>query len=658
MFSRSKYTTKYKLVSEWSSRQTCHKTGWWWGGHIVCRYVSYYANVQKSFRACEVGYRGYQCNIPRCNPKCNNRGVCVAVNKCDCPNTFSGRYCQTKKCSWDTDCYPGICNKALMQCSCSSEFGGPNCQNMKEGPIFQSCAASLINKRNGQNEVFQASCGSYYNEHKTYTSMRDFSHVELQWSLTYVTCVPPILMFHCAHGHQNHTLTFIMRGKTGGFKDIRNQDTAGTYENREMFGQESLRKAYVIFDLEAPFHCTEGITGYLCEHENTKPVEFDLDITSNPDISVAFPGWFDADSGIRGFTYDVYLLEVNSNGRLQNVSTPVLSKICISNFTLPNPGMYAVVAGVHDLANNTKYTRGLILYSNPNDKIEKTDIPLAVYPGPGNNTVDGAFWISDLSSPVTLQWGKHFTNKFIANNNYGSPVAPLPHQFLESNDMDTSHSFRRKPNTISFNIRDTGNNYTIHMKVEDLAGNVFTDHIYIRVDNTPPNVKNISANFTKSVKKEERGFYSSVDISASDFDGGLHFIGFTLYDILNPRDPKQIITGTQPIKKTNQFDKVMGISGVGEYPAPFGLRLKNAYGYVVILTWYLPASCYKISLINLELTGASKKSAILSANEKTAEIKEMVPYADYTARLSITYQGNRNSEAVEFKFNTAIPPTD
>jgi len=71
-----------------------------------------------------------------------------------------------------------------------------------------------------------------------------------------------------------------MRGKTGGFKDIRNQDTAGTYENREMFGQESLRSAYVIFDLEAPFHCTEGITGYLCEHENTKPVEFDLDITS------------------------------------------------------------------------------------------------------------------------------------------------------------------------------------------------------------------------------------------------------------------------------------------------------------------------------------------------------------------------------------------
>ena len=63
-------------------------------------------------------------------------------------------------------------------------------------------------------------------------------------------------------------------------------------------------------------------------------------------------------------------------------------------------------------------------------------------------------------------------------------------------------------------------------------------------------------------------------------------------------------------------------------------------------------------MINLELTGAHTKSAILSANEKTAEIKEMVPYADYTARLSITYQGNRNSEAVEFKFNTAIPPTD
>ena len=79
-------------------------------------------------------------------------------------------------------------------------------------------------------------------------------------------------------------------------------------------------------------------------------------------------------------------------------------------------------------------------------------------------------------------------------------------------------------------------------------------------------------------------------------------------------------------------------------PPPVGLRVKNAYGYVVILTWYLPTSCYGIRLMNLELTGASQKSAILSASEEEVEVKDLVPYADYTARLTITYQGNRISE--------------
>lgn len=70
-----------------------------------------------------------------------------------------------------------------------------------------------------------------------------------------------------------------MSGTTGGFKDVRNQDTEGSYVMRKMYGQEDSIKAYVVFDLEAPFHCTEGKPGYACEEEGIRPVMISRDIT-------------------------------------------------------------------------------------------------------------------------------------------------------------------------------------------------------------------------------------------------------------------------------------------------------------------------------------------------------------------------------------------
>ena len=279
------------------------------------------------------------------------------------------------------------------------------------------------------------------------------------------------------------------------------------------------------------------------------------DSLQSPDMEIAFPGWNDTDSGLRGFTYKVYRLIYTVDKKLQNLSVPVLSKgydlfteEFTSKFRLPDPGMYAVVAGIHDFANNTRYTRGLILYTDPNNTIEKTDIPLAVYPGPGNMTVDGAFWLSDLNQPVKLKWGKHFANKFLAENHYGSPVARIPRDFLESKGNVSSSEVKNIDGIIKFSFsiihrlqlqksrrrrqitlpetwtavnpledeitlpaltpRADGNSYTIYMKVEDLAGNVFTDYTYIRVDSTAPKVNDISPNFRKNATKAEKGFYS------------------------------------------------------------------------------------------------------------------------------------------------------
>ena len=77
-----------------------------------------------------------------------------------------------------------------------------------------------------------------------------------------------------------------MSGTTGGFKDVRNQDTAGSYVNRRFVGRTGSIKAYVIFDLEAPFHCTEGRVGYPCEDEIDKPIIVDEDLTNVSEIDL------------------------------------------------------------------------------------------------------------------------------------------------------------------------------------------------------------------------------------------------------------------------------------------------------------------------------------------------------------------------------------
>lgn len=815
----SHYVTKYYRVAEVRYRRKCTSSGWWFWRSRCCWSQAYTAYRLQPYKACADGYRGTACNIPICSPHCRNNGVCTAVNKCECTSGYSGGICQTKKCNWMTDCYPGICNSGSQTCDCSSEFEGLNCEKMKEGPTIQVCSASLIDTRNGRNEEFKVNCSFYGDDIKIYTNMRDFTHVRLQWRPSYRKLVdlPPyprdgfirtfrVGVIHAegevvlketdgdialrqpitclSHGSWNNPqetivcqtevpfnrgvkhlqqLKFTMSGTTGGFKEVRNQDTAGSYRQRQITGRKGSLTASVVFDLVPPFHCSEDPTRYPCELDELDPVMFEQDIITSPRVTVAFLGWNDTESGVKGFSYSVYRLRINAENRLQNDSVPVLSKSydlfsddIRSTFKLPSPGMYAVIAGIEDFANNTRYTRRLLLYADPDSSIEKTDVPLSVSPGPGTQQVDNAFWISDLSGSVSLKWAKHFANKFISENQLGMPVAPLPFDYLDikgnlsssgTPNIDGITSFstsvvhrlehlrtrrRRQLSTPIFwtslypltetaplkelDQRRSGNGYTVFMKVEDMADNVLIDHIYIRVDNTPPTVSQIPANFTKNVKADKEGFYSSVDVSASDFDGGLHYFAFTLYDILNPRDPKLIKADTQLINQTSldpdtcqskgkcvctnerecydnplklylnncwfveflrvpvkldisvynraglsqnityQLGNVVNISGVGEYPKPTGLRVKNAYGYTVVLTWYLPASCYDIRLLNLELTGASKRRAILTGNEEEVEVNELVPYAEYTAKLSILYQGNHKSDLIELKFNTGQPP--
>ena len=156
-------------------------------------------------------------------------------------------------------------------------------------------------------------------------------------------------------------------------------------------------------------------------------------------MNIAFAGWNDTDAGLRGYAYSVHPMVLTSQNKLQHEFTSIINKGYdlfsdddSSNFTLPAPGMYAIIAQVHDFANNTRWARCMVLYSSPNDTIETTNEPITVSPGPGPTTVDNAYWMTDLTTPVKFKWGGHFANKFISDKKLGNAIEPLS----EANFLD------------------------------------------------------------------------------------------------------------------------------------------------------------------------------------------------------------------------------
>ena len=81
-----------------------------------------------------------------------------------------------------------------------------------------------------------------------------------------------------------------MSGTTGGFKEVRNQDSAGSYRTITFSGQKGSLQAYVVFDLNPPFHCSEDPTTYPCELDELHPMMFERDIikVNISDFSFAF----------------------------------------------------------------------------------------------------------------------------------------------------------------------------------------------------------------------------------------------------------------------------------------------------------------------------------------------------------------------------------
>ncbi|XP_060583179.1 uncharacterized protein LOC132739481 isoform X2 [Ruditapes philippinarum] len=93
----------------------------WWG----CSWWRYYwRTIYYTENICRPGWthNGDQnCNIPVCQPRCQNGGTCTNPNVCQCPSWSLEVGCASLTCSYRSPCYPGDCTSGT-ECTCEPGF--------------------------------------------------------------------------------------------------------------------------------------------------------------------------------------------------------------------------------------------------------------------------------------------------------------------------------------------------------------------------------------------------------------------------------------------------------------------------------------------------------------------------------------------------------
>ncbi len=92
---------------------------------------------------CFAGYEGDRCELPICEPACQNGGVCIEPDVCDCTGTgYEGSRCQTPENGEEPICDPpcendGVCLEGNV-CHCPSGFEGDRCEIPACDPACQN----------------------------------------------------------------------------------------------------------------------------------------------------------------------------------------------------------------------------------------------------------------------------------------------------------------------------------------------------------------------------------------------------------------------------------------------------------------------------------------------------------------------------------------
>jgi len=64
---------------------------------VVVQKFTFAISSPDEFLSCDVVNTGYNWSAPKCKPRCQNGGVCVADGQCQCARGYKGIVCQNRE---------------------------------------------------------------------------------------------------------------------------------------------------------------------------------------------------------------------------------------------------------------------------------------------------------------------------------------------------------------------------------------------------------------------------------------------------------------------------------------------------------------------------------------------------------------------------------
>ncbi|ESN99547.1 hypothetical protein HELRODRAFT_176714 [Helobdella robusta] len=349
-----------------------------------------------------------------------------------------------------------------------------------------------------------------------------------------------------------------------------------TFSKQYFTGGQTSRSSSVKFDNNAPTHCLNNAAAD-CP---TFPIYLKEDIISDPTIQAEVQRWEDADSGVSRYHIDVYKLQPGgASNELENVVSPVWSNDLqagnnVFSFNLNNAGVYSIELTVFDQANNSAKARNIFIFTNSgNLKVDETK-PITIEEIVNNDKNSKTWWVTNANALkpkyFTLLWKDYFISNSKFNDEWNLPVKPLKsgiddlgsfkkcygqRNISRFNGLQNgitnyevayyvdnfnagaalnfadSRSYDSTVNRLRLNytedIRD-GGTLAIQLSCMDVVGAKVTEHLFVRVDTSPPEVYN----YTFLVNYPNI-YTSSVSFLIKEQDSGLKLINFSLYDGIN-----------------------------------------------------------------------------------------------------------------------------
>lgn len=254
------------------------------------------------------------------------------------------------------------------------------------------------------------------------------------------------LVHSCGHAcilQHTHTHTHIydrfrveIHVEAGGFLDVINLDTPAITTRHYYSGTPNIGVVTFILDFQPPVHCSL-LRSPSCLAEEEQPLlALSGELVSLANVSSRWSGWTDQPSGVSGYVLSVYRLEKSQGEQLETMlfMSYTYNETGDESYNelteLGTEGPYSFLLQTLDDAENSRYSRRLVLFDNSSTLNIEPSAPLRVI-----SAVPEAMylWQNSTSDTIVVGGPGHFYNSHLRANDW---LAPVGNRFNVSQDYD------------------------------------------------------------------------------------------------------------------------------------------------------------------------------------------------------------------------------